>query len=333
MNGRNWIIILFLLTANFYSSYSAGINGKIKLSDEWRPVVYLSHINSFDDLNTASYHLLIAESDVDEKGYFSFDSLNIPEYDQVFRLHVCKWDDPVSTIIIGGQEQNHLHFLMNSSSVIEFDIHSFYDFEVIGHPGNSSLMELFDLKRQMHVPLDIPSEQNRKLHKEFIKEQFVSIAEKSEFNVNRLLAVYLIHQSFDPKEFEPLFEALDSELSQLGDSSHYFDMFHAQVQFLKYNRSDKLTATNQSIPAYYYLIIPLLGFLLFRVFHKKSRNAHKEAIADLSIQEKKVYELLQAGKSNKEISSELHIEVSTVKSHVYKIFSKLGLKSRKELIS
>jgi DNA-binding NarL/FixJ family response regulator len=39
------------------------------------------------------------------------------------------------------------------------------------------------------------------------------------------------------------------------------------------------------------------------------------------------------GKSNKEISDELNIGLSTVKSHVNRIYSKLEIKSRKDILN
>jgi len=51
----------------------------------------------------------------------------------------------------------------------------------------------------------------------------------------------------------------------------------------------------------------------------------------LSIQERRVFQLVSEGKSNKEISAELNIGLSTVKSHVHSIYGKLGIKSRKEI--
>ena len=72
------------------------------------------------------------------------------------------------------------------------------------------------------------------------------------------------------------------------------------------------------------------------VFGKKSLKNHIDTsnlISQLSVQEKRVLDLLKEGKSNKEISQELHIEVSTVKSHLNKIYSQLGVKGRKEIIN
>jgi len=68
------------------------------------------------------------------------------------------------------------------------------------------------------------------------------------------------------------------------------------------------------------------------MFFYKKKPAKTPVTHTLSNQEKKVFNLLKKGKSNKEISSELHIEVSTVKSHLNKIYSRLGVKSRKEII-
>jgi DNA-binding NarL/FixJ family response regulator len=55
--------------------------------------------------------------------------------------------------------------------------------------------------------------------------------------------------------------------------------------------------------------------------------------ADLTVQERRVFDLLREGRSNKEIAEEFSVSVSTVKSHVNSIFSKLGIKSRREIMN
>lgn len=50
----------------------------------------------------------------------------------------------------------------------------------------------------------------------------------------------------------------------------------------------------------------------------------------LSARELEVLSKISEGKSNKEIADELFIEVSTVKSHINKIYKTLKIKSRKE---
>jgi DNA-binding NarL/FixJ family response regulator len=51
----------------------------------------------------------------------------------------------------------------------------------------------------------------------------------------------------------------------------------------------------------------------------------------LSSKEMEVFDLILAGKSNKEIAAEQFIEISTVKTHINHIYSKLGVTSRKEV--
>jgi len=46
----------------------------------------------------------------------------------------------------------------------------------------------------------------------------------------------------------------------------------------------------------------------------------------------KIFVLLRQGKSNKEIAQECSVSVSTVKSHVNSIYSKLDIRSRKEVM-
>jgi DNA-binding CsgD family transcriptional regulator len=80
----------------------------------------------------------------------------------------------------------------------------------------------------------------------------------------------------------------------------------------------------------------LLVFLLLALFISAAifvREGRSRKINSLSIQERRIFELLQKGASNQEISDEYNIELSTVKSHISSIFSKLHIKSRKEAIN
>ena len=52
----------------------------------------------------------------------------------------------------------------------------------------------------------------------------------------------------------------------------------------------------------------------------------------VSKREQEIIRLMLKGKSNKDIEDELYISMKTVKSHVYNIYQKLGVKNRLELI-
>jgi len=53
-------------------------------------------------------------------------------------------------------------------------------------------------------------------------------------------------------------------------------------------------------------------------------------LLELSLRQKAVFDLILKGKSNKEITAELNIELSTLKTHINQIYKILGIKSRRE---
>jgi DNA-binding NarL/FixJ family response regulator len=53
----------------------------------------------------------------------------------------------------------------------------------------------------------------------------------------------------------------------------------------------------------------------------------------LTPREAEVMELLQTGETNAEIAKELHVSVETVRSHTRRIYRKLGVKTRRELLA
>lgn len=66
---------------------------------------------------------------------------------------------------------------------------------------------------------------------------------------------------------------------------------------------------------------------------KAKNNDILQHLEKLTPQQKKVYDLIITGKSNKEIMADLYIEQSTLKSHINQIYKKLQIKNRKELKS
>ena len=64
------------------------------------------------------------------------------------------------------------------------------------------------------------------------------------------------------------------------------------------------------------------------IFRSSSGMRHK-----LTAREKEIVEMIVSGKKNQQIADALFVEVSTIKTHINNIYSKLAIKNRKELIS
>jgi len=75
------------------------------------------------------------------------------------------------------------------------------------------------------------------------------------------------------------------------------------------------------------ILFTILIFLPFIFYLKKKKKIAEK----LSKQEFKIKEFIIDGKSNKEIADELFISLSTVKTHITNIYSKLNVANRKEL--
>jgi len=54
-------------------------------------------------------------------------------------------------------------------------------------------------------------------------------------------------------------------------------------------------------------------------------------LEELSLRQRQIFDLIIKGKSNKEIMLELSIELSTLKTHINKLYKTLGIDSRKQL--
>ena len=78
-----------------------------------------------------------------------------------------------------------------------------------------------------------------------------------------------------------------------------------------------------------YIMHKIIMDLLQELFDEDEKNGRNK----LTIRENEILSLVGDGYNNKEISQKLFITENTVKKHVSSIFTKLGFKSRKEVIS
>lgn len=85
------------------------------------------------------------------------------------------------------------------------------------------------------------------------------------------------------------------------------------------------------IEYYVSLVAICFGLAGFLINQRNPRTRSPQQPDLLSSKERMVFDLILLGKSNKEIAAEQFIEISTVKTHINHIYSKLGVTSRKEV--
>jgi DNA-binding NarL/FixJ family response regulator len=88
----------------------------------------------------------------------------------------------------------------------------------------------------------------------------------------------------------------------------------------------------------YYITAVAVLFLIAGFFTSKykrtdqKKDPEENLLLTLTSKESAILQMIAEGKSNKEIASINFVEVSTIKTHINNIYTKLGLQNRREAI-
>lgn len=321
--GLQILGFLTILTQNINAI--SFIKGKIDADSTWSPVVYLSIIPSFDQLYSMSNQMIIESSEIDESGKFSFETDYLPTENYIYRIHLSKKGDPPASLIIGGKDENHLFLIANNKCNLLIENQSvgslFGRVEINGYLPSKMLKEIDEMVFFVDTANFYSTSLKRELMEKALDEKLRRIADTCSFP---LVALYAIYKSNFETNFAENPNFYNRFLDKWKDEkSPYFEEFRKSIP----NENKK---QNNSI---LFGIAGLLLGVLLTFFILKRKPKISEPAEILTIQERKIFLMIQAGKSNKEISNELNIEISTVKSHVNKLYSKLKINSRKEILN
>lgn len=325
--SRIYLILILLNILSHSTSAQVKIEGNLIVDTViWSPIVYLSLIPDFDQMNTLTVEMIIDQAKIDTSGYFSFSTQYLPKDDQLFRIHISKQNDPAASLNIGGNDENHLFFIANRQSGILVRDTSTVDFikssDINGNPANRGIKEINQLVSYIDSAGFTGSSIKTDLIKNAVYEKLRLLADTC---TNPLVALYAIYKSQYEKNYSNNQQYYNKFLKKWkNEKSTYFVEFRKKIP---HKRNGYILI---------YLLIGcsffILGFITKSGF-KKQIEINKNVIKDLTNQERKIILMLKEGKSNKEISADLSIGLSTVKSHVYSIYSKLEIKSRKEIFN
>lgn len=89
----------------------------------------------------------------------------------------------------------------------------------------------------------------------------------------------------------------------------------------------------------YYLAAVAVIFLVVGILISRSKPPvtvptpnQPDPLHNLTLKEMQILKLIAEGKTNKEIADQNFVELSTIKTHINNIYSKLGVSNRKEAI-
>lgn len=301
-----------------------GIRGSVEMdASVWAPVAYLSIIPDFTQMYTMSYETIIERADIDEAGSFTFNSAILPEEDHLYRIHFSKVDDPPASLMIGGREENHYFILANRESGITIEsgrgLNLINDLKYSGYYLNTALLEIDKIADYLDT-LDYGTNVNREFIGQAVKDRLRTYADTCS---HPLVSLYALYQSKFESDYAINPDFYKAYLKKWRkEDSEYFKVFRSQLP---------VSSTGGNIVSLLIMLGIILlpvGLFTYRRYYRTDGNPFK----NLTVQERRVFSLLKQGLSNKEISDECGISVSTVKSHVNSIFTKLKVSSRKEVM-
>jgi len=304
----------------------SGLHGQIHIDTTiWKPIVYLSLISDLDNMYTMSNAMIIDQAVLDDSGKFAFDTKYFPEGDNLFRIHFSKKNDPPATLNIGGKDENHFFLIASKHSNITIkkisEDDNIKNINVIGYYPNSIIKQIDEIAGYADSTALTSSTVKNDLIKSAVFEKLRIIADTCS---NPLVSLYAVYKGDFEKNYSVNQQFYKNFLVKWRkENSSYFKNF-------KNKFPDRTSLSSQNIIISIFSLIT--GFLICLIV-KSRKPSKKNFIQDLSLQERKIYGLLLEGKSNKEIADVLAIELSTVKSHISSIYSKLNISSRKDILN
>ena len=320
------LAVIFILSLNSLPVLcQTGIKGKIEMdSAVWAPLAYLSIIPDFTQMHTMSYELIIDRADISESGEFSFSADFLSEEDQLYRIHFSKRDDPPASLIIGGRDENHFFLVANNLSSIEVKSISGIDLlnniSFSGYSPNNSLREINEITSYLNTLDYYGSTSNREFVRQAVNDKLRNYADTC---AHPLISLYSLYQTRFESDYKMNPDFYKKYLRKWRkEDSEYFAVFRSQLP---------IEGSENNI----FGLLLVLGIIIFPIwlyFYRQSKKTGINPFQSLTVQERRVFGLLKQGLSNKDISDECGISVSTVKSHVNNIYSKLDINSRKEVM-
>jgi DNA-binding CsgD family transcriptional regulator len=298
------------------------IQGQLKLDESWRHEVYLSYIGNMEEMYSMNSSMIVDRARLDSMGNFIIQMNYLPPEPHLYRMHIVKKGDTPATLIIGGKDENHFFLILNATTNIQLvnqpGMPPFKKLAFTGSTINSRLQEMNSFIVQTDSIASESTQAKREFLEEALNKRLLSIADTTDHFLLSLFALYKSKLAVDFQSNEAFMLAyLDKWSAQ--ESSYYKSL---QARF------PQLVKQEEHFRFYWLLIIPIIAGFVFYLWNGRGKDKFKA----LSLQERKVYDLLKEGMSNQEIADSLNIGVSTVKSHLTSIYSKLGVKSRKALV-
>ena len=337
-----------ILLANVYT-LTAQFQFSGEVTEDYRKATaYLVVVDEYQKSDLLITEKIIQEYKIDSTNKFVFKGDFLSSKNMLYKIYLDTCNDHISDykhLLNHCETSQSILFIANNSDRIDFPLNDlsqlFCEIKTTSKQ-NTAVLEIDVLQERLLVNLQ-SSKSDAQRHIIY-KKCFEKLQEFSRSFKDPLVELYAFHLYANEKSFSRAFY-----LDDLKESRYYADLLerlthnYPKSNYIKQFKSDLkkdqysfLESNNSETGFLVYLIGALLiiSILLNLFLFKKTRDK-KELKIDyktvLTPQEQKVFELMYQKSSNKNIADTLFISVSTVKTHINNIYSKLSISSRKDV--
>jgi len=291
--------------------------------EDWERKVYLSQVQLNENTNTHNY-IPITSSTITEKGFFSFDKKWFKDTDHIYKIHIAP--NKSSGKLLKKIKNFKLFIISKNDSIYFGKGKSLFGNYTTNNAADKEWGKLRKFESQFE-----------NLHDDFDTEQYLLRTKGYVKDSLQILLVKLISiKKLDDKKLlekdiianTPYYAELLQELRSSEIDPSLFLYLENKLLLVNEAKTDQKFTISLWANTIAFCTIAILVFLFIR----NRKKVEKPTINPLSKQENIIKELIISGKSNKEIANELFISISTVKTHISNIYSKLNISSRRELI-
>ncbi len=328
MTMKNWnsiFIFLFLLNLNIFGQNCISGYVHIEHPKKWEQQVYLSQIELEESTNTYNT-TTIASTPLTEEGFFAFDQNLFTSKEHIYKIQL----NPIS-----AEEKNKLSnkiknfqlFILSKKDTIHFTKGETMFGEYT--TSNSADLEWQKLKKfeakYENLTDDFDPRQYLIETKGYVKDSLQILLVKL-IGIKKLDDQNLLEKDAkaNPEYYLSFLKELKS--SELDPSTYAY--LENKLNFITREIVTHKYKVSLWVNGIAFFVIVILVLITIKSW--KKLKPHKAI--PLSKQEKTIKNLIISGKSNKEIANELFISLSTVKTHITNIYSKLNISSRQDLL-
>lgn len=320
MKNNALFLLLLLSSVSIFGQHT--VSGFVNFEDpkEWEQQVYLEHL---DPASGYTEKKPLAVAAIQENGFFAFDDNVFTKPDQLYRVQVKKiHSGEVPSEQIRGSSAD---FIISRGDSLYFSggVGLLSDY-ITSSAADQEFQKLQKHQATSETGIAMGTDQYLQETRKYSKDSLQILLVKL-LSIRTLEEQQLLQK--DIRENADYYLHLLAKLqeSELPPASYAY--LEKRIRMTHQELLQKRYYTSLAFNALALVAIATLLFLLFRTTRKRNSNPN----IPLSRQEENVKTLILEGKTNKEIAGELFISLSTVKTHITSIYSKLDVNNRQEL--